>query len=416
MTWHDGRPHDARVGSAGARAVTWLARGLAVFLLAMQLAALAYGLASLVGSGSELIPDRPTVLSAVAFTLTFVAFPGIGALIAWHRPAHPVGWLFLAVGVGLTSSTFATEYVGRAIFVGEELPLVTMAAWLGEWGWILAGGLAMILVPLLFPTGRPPSDRWRPFGWAAGIAIAVVLASQATRPGPLAAYDGMVNPFGIGGLVGQLGTLISDGAFVVLCSLGAVSVASLVIRYRRARGIERQQIKWLLYPAGLFVAGLTTAAFIQVDIVWTVSLLALGAMPVGAGIGILRHRLFDIDLVINRTLVYGALTALLAGVYVGSVLVLQAVLTPVTQGEGLAVAISTLAVAALFQPVRRRVQAAVDRRFFRSRYDAQRTVDAFGTRLRHETDVERLAEDLGALVHGSLQPSSVSVWLRGSHE
>ncbi|HSK94956.1 MAG TPA: hypothetical protein VLA76_12990 [Candidatus Angelobacter sp.] len=390
-----------------------IARALALVLLVAGVAATVYSYVSLVSPGTELIPDRPTVTDFLAFTATFFAFLGVGTLVAWHRPGHPIGWLFLASGLGIISSTFAAEYVGRSVFAGEELPAVPLLAWLGTWGWALSGGLAMTFVLLLFPTGRLPGPRWRPFAWLTAAGLAVVTLSSALLPGPIEGYgDAVPNPLGIHGPLGDVFVAVNDLSFLVLCALGAVAVGSLILRLRRAVGIERQQLKWILYPASLFVTAIGAAAMTQLDLLWTAALLGLAGVPIGAGIGILRHRLFDIDVVINRTLVYAGVTAVIGATYFAVVLAASQLLGGVANGDQLAVASATLAAAALFRPARSWVQRAVDRRFYRSRYDSTRIISGFGQRLRGEMDPLTLGAALRDVAIRAVQPVHSGVWLR----
>ena len=390
-------------------------RALAVVLLAAGIAATAYSYVSLVSPGTALIPDRPTVTDFLAFTATFFAFLGVGTLVAWHRPGHPIGWLFLASGLGIITSTFAAEYVGRAVFVGETLPAVPLVAWVGTWGWAFSGGLAMTYVLLLFPTGSLPGPRWRPFAWLTAAGLAIVTLSSALLPGTIEGYGNAVpNPLGVGGPVGDLFTAVNDLSFLVLCALGAVSVGSLIVRLRRAVGKERQQLKWILYPASLFVAAIGAAALTTIEHLWTASLLGLAGVPIGAGIAILRHRLFDIDVVINRTLVYAGVTAVIGAAYFAVVLSVSQLLGGVANGDQLAVASATLAAAALFRPARGWVQRAVDRRFYRSRYDSARIISGFGQHLRGEMDPLTLGIALRDVAVRAVQPAHAGVWLRAT--
>ena len=393
-------------------------RALAVLLLVAGIAAIAYSFWSLVSPGTEFVPDRPSVTDFLGFTATFFAFLSVGTLVAWHRPGHPIGWLFLAAGLGIITSTFAAEYVGRAVFASEHLPAVPLLAWLGTWGWALSGGLAMTFVLLLFPTGSLPSPAWRPFAWLTAAGLAIVTISAALLPGPIEGYENAVpNPLGVGGPLGTLFTAITELNFLVLCALGAVSVGSLIVRLRRAVGVERQQLKWILYPASLFVAAIGIAAVTMNDHMWTAALLGLAGVPIGAGIAILRHRLFDIDVVINRTLVYAGVTAVIGAVYFAVVLTASQLLGGIASGDQLAVASATLAAAALFRPVRTGVQRAVDRRFYRSRYDSARIISGFGQRLRGEMDPLTLGGALREVAIRAVQPTHADVWLRpGSAE
>ncbi|HEX2142171.1 MAG TPA: hypothetical protein VHK28_07880 [Candidatus Limnocylindria bacterium] len=391
-----------------------VARAIAVALFVLGMGMIAYGFASLVLPGTELIPDRPSVFDFVLVALIFIAFPVVGLLVVWQRTTHPIGWLFLVTGITITASVFASEYADRHIHTDVTYPGVEVVAWLGGWTWFLGAGLATTFAVLLFPTGRLPGPRWRPVAWAAGIALATAVVGDAIRPGPVPGYEEVpiLKPFAVDGALGEAVAAAAGVAFAAVLALGVVSVSSLAFRFRRSVGQERQQLKWFLYPTALLVVGLAVASVIQTDAAWSAALLGMASIPVCAGIAILRHRLFDIDLVINRTLVYGSLTVLLGGIYIGSVLGLQALITPLLGTDTVAVAASTLAVAALFGPARHRVQAAVNRRFYRSRYDAQRTLAAFSGRLRDEVDPEHLTDELRAATEATLRPSSAWVWLR----
>jgi hypothetical protein len=264
---------------------------------------------------------------------------------------------------------------------------------------------------MLFPTGRPLSRRWRALAWATVPVGAVLFFGTAFVPGPLDEYPAVVNPYGIESPAVKV---IGDAAFLALIPIALAAIASVVIRFRRAQGVERQQLKWVAAAAALLPVVFTGAGLASDagELGYAMLLGGLLIVAVAVGIAMLRYRLYDLDLVINRTLVYGALTATLAGAYAGGVLLLQFVLQPVTQDSKLAVAGSTLAVAALFRPARARIQTWVDRRFYRSRYDATRTLTAFSTGLRDEVDLEALAGRLRSVVGATMHPAHVSLWLR----
>jgi hypothetical protein len=281
-------------------------------------------------------------------------------------------------------------------------------------GW----GMGVTLLPfllLLFPTGRLPSWRWRPVAWAVLVAGAVTLVGGLLSPGK-SGIGQFENPLGVGGVLGETLVFVTIAAVFVLFGASIPSALSLVFRYRRAGGIERQQIKWFAFAAVLFVAGLVFGGFLGQDLpgVWDalVETATLMGLYVAVGVAILRYRLYDVDLLINRTLVYGSLTALLATVYLGGVALLQATLRFLTGQEStLAVVASTLIIAALFSPLRRRIQSFVDRRFYRSKYDAAKTLAAFSVRLRDETRLDALSEELVGVVTKTVQPAHASLWL-----
>ena len=348
----------------------------------------------------------------VLFLLTFLAYATVGALIVSRHPRHTVGWLFCVVGVASAATELLYTYGGRT---GE--PGATAAAWVSAWS-AEPSSVAIVLLLLLFPTGRYSSPSSRLVGRAAlGTALVWALA-LALDPGPLRSTEATANPLGIEAAGSVLDVIADLSVIPFLCCLAA-AVIGVVVRLRRLRGEERQQLKWLVLAAGVMLAALVIELGLLVAVdtdrgAWDfVSALVictgLAAFPVAAGMAILRHRLYDIDVVINRALVYGALTASLGGTYLAVVLP-----AGLAVGESdLAIAASTLAVAALFRPVRARIQAAVDRRFYRRRYDAALTLQAFGARLRDELDLEALGDDLRGAARETVQPAHVSLWLRG---
>jgi hypothetical protein len=340
--------------------------------------------------------------------------PLLGALIVWRQPTNRYGWVWCLLGlaVAVRGAAFASEF--WAWNVETVHPGGFEAAWLGT----VMDTLALGLVPLvlvLFPDGRPPSPRWRPVLWAIVVVAVAWPLATAVAPGPM--IEGTPNPFswppGMPAKLARWLAIELDWPFQLLV---AVSALSLLARLRQARGRQRQQVKWLAYVAVLLAASLVP------QLIWRPIGLAravyiatvLWAIYVAIGIAVLRHRLYDIDRLINRTLVYGVLTAILGLVYAGGVFVVGQLLNPAGGESGLAVAASTLAVAALFRPLRRRVQATVDRRFNRRRYDAAKTVEAFSGRLREHVDLETLSTELLAVVDQTMQPIRASLWLRAS--
>jgi len=346
----------------------------------------------------------------------------VAALIVSRQPRNTIGWLLMVpVGSFLVSGPMET-YIERVAPSSPvpTLPLLLMV-WLTGWSWLLLI-FPLLHMLLLFPNGRPPSPRWR---WVtlAAIAWPTLFVLIVTFSQPLSANTtpdlALDNPIGfLGDTVQSLVAVWVPGLLV----LAVLCVAALFTRYRRANDIERVQIRWLLYACAVFmvlyiigpVTGLTDSTGLAADI-WGVSLgLSLVAFPVAIGIAILRYRLFEIDVIINRTLVYGTLTATLALAYLGSVVLLQQVFRFLT-GQGtneVAIVASTLLIAALFQPLRRRIQASIDRRFFRRKYDAGRILAAFSANLRDEVEMDRLTNDLVGVVDETLQPAHVSLWLR----
>jgi hypothetical protein len=397
------------------RAASYLAWSLCALCLALAAASLI--LAFLNGRTLAVIFfawDGPTIANLLTLT---VSFSIIGALIASHRPENPIGWIFLTDGIlyGLLSG--ADLYAIYALLTNPgALPLGAEASWLAQWIWAPGLGLILVFLPLLFPNGHPPSHRWRPVAWLGGLSMGLicVLISIVLWPdrGP-ALVTGDENP----SLV--MHVLVDFIASSMLFVAGLGAVISLFVRFRRSRGEERQQIKWFASAAALtlvwiIVFGQSTRGLPEV-IVALANLLVIPSIPIATGIAILRYRLYDIDLLINRTLVYGSLTATLALVYFGSVTATQTIFQTLTLQEKLpqlAVVGSTLVIAALFMPLRRRIQSFIDRRFYRRKYDARKTLEAFSAKLRDETDLDALSKDLVEVVRETMQPARVSLWLR----
>ena len=343
----------------------------------------------------------------------------VGVVVAWLRPSHAMGWLFLAISVLWTTGRLAEQLAQFTLVTDPgRFPGGIAAAWYGEWFWIPALFFTFVFSILLFPDGRVPSARWRPFLWSAVITCGVVTTLAALeRELALASGDLTIrNPVGLMPFNDVEDIAALPPLLALVYAVGALF--SLVMRFRRARGDDRQQLKWVAYAAAVLVLGFVGMAVADEVLGWRPALVdsvLFAAVPVAAGIAILKYRLYDIDRIINRTLVYAALSAVLAGVYGLCVLVL-----PTLVGAGrrsdLLVAASTLLVAALFQPARRRIQAFIDLRFYRSRYDVQRTVEAFGERLRNEVQLDEVTSDLLAVVRSTLQPARASLWLRAEAE
>jgi hypothetical protein len=359
--------------------------------------------------------ETSNTLFALSFAVVQLSMASVGALVSLRLPRHPIGWLLLAIGagLGLRQSIGAYAEVGNATATG--LPADDFAAWLGQWTFIpiVAGGVILLLH--LFPDGQFISRRWRLVALTSEVIVLAVAASEALKPGNLQSIETVQNPVGATGwLADVVAALNVISGFLAVIAL-ALAAVGMGVRVRRSSGIEREQIKWITFALGLIIIFLAGSAVLPDPLWWMSLLLALAsltAMPVAAGVAILRYRLYDIDVVINRALVYGALTAMLAGTYLGSVLLLQLALRTFTEGSGLAVAASTLATAALFRPLRARTQAVVDRRFFRRKYDSTRTIEAFSARLRDQVDLGELDSDLRAVVSEALQPAHITLWLR----
>ncbi len=304
------------------------------------------------------------------------------------------------------------------------LPGASVAAWLSTWVWGAGAGMPL-LVLVLFPSGAPPSRRWRPVVWLTGSGIVLLVAGIALTPGPFADYP-INNPFGLPG-AGTLPGRVSSAGGLALLGGGVASIVSIVVRFRNARGDERQQLKWLSYA--VILIGLCVLVSLPLEAAATASTSedltnlsnflitsALATIPIGIGIAVFKYRLYDIDRIISRTVTYGLLTIFLGAIYFGAVLLLQAVLGNRIADQPPAVAGTTLAVAALFRPARARIQGVIDRRFNRARFDAQQTVDAFSSHLRDEVDIDSLTAELLVVVRQTMQPGHASLWMRSPEE
>ncbi len=338
-----------------------------------------------------------SLVAAFGFALSFAI---VGALVASRRPDNPIGWIMCASGLAYAVGGVSVSYVESTLAGGDDDALRSAADWVSGWVWMLGIGPAATFLPLLFPDGHLPTRRWRPVAWAAAIGLGVMVVGLALQD----AWRAAEVAAGVGGLL------------LVLSAIA--SIASLVFRFRRAHRVERSQLKWLTYAAALVglavLAQIVAEATVGTSDEFSNTLISasVATLPICIGIAILRYRLYDIDVVINRTLVYGALSAALVGAYVSSVLLLQLALSPLTEDSGLAIAGSTLAVAALVGPLRGRIQGLVDRRFYRRRYDAVRTLEDFGARLRDQVELDSLGAELRAVVGETMQPAHVSLWLR----
>jgi hypothetical protein len=390
----------------------WLAWALAA--LTVLTLVLGFWLGELVWStGWE---PRPATATLGAVVLVTVSAAAVGALVASRRPAHPVGWLLLGVGLGLVVTELVQSYVDYGLLARPgSLPgarYLAGFAYSTVLIWVSCAGFVLLLTP----TGRLPSPRWRWWARLAAAAPVVMVLGSVVQPDPLAPdYRG--NPLAVPALARVLVVPAVAGVVVVLVSL-LVGAGSLVVRFRRARGTERQQLRWLAYAAAL-AAGLLLVALVSGlllgndDLTFASSSLGVALLPLATGAAILRYRLYDIDRIISRTLAYGLLTVLLGGGYAAVVLGLGQLLG---RDSSLVVAGATLAVAAVFQPARRRVQALVDRRFNRRRYDAARTIAAFSARLREQVDLDTLSAEVLAVVEQTMQPTKAWLWLQAPHE
>jgi hypothetical protein len=381
----------------GSRVAAWLAWTLfaltAVVLLAM----------------TSLSVGREPFFDTLLYGLLSISLATVGALIASRHPHNPIGWMFC--GLALYGAIAESAQGWGYLAADEGLAAGEVGEWIILWSWI--GDLtAWTIIFLLFPDGRLPTRRWWFVPWIAAAGCALALPGQALSPDSGAEFTGGTNPFAMKGF--PIDLLFGIGMALLLVAL-LVAIASLVVRFRRGGYVERQQLKWFAYAAGCIgVLGPLAVVFWYESVLVQVAFaLAINGLPIATGIAVLKYRLYDIDVVLNRTLVYGSLTVALALVYVGGVVSLQAAFRTLTGQEStLAVVGSTLAIAALFGPLRRRVQAFVDRRFYRRKYDAAKTLAAFSAKLRDETDLNALSDDLVRVVRSTVQPEHVSLWMR----
>ncbi len=394
------------------RAAAWLAWSL----WALSLALTALSLLLLVLNLSR--PDVPIYSFWAENVLFSVGYSTVGAVIVPRMPAeNPIGWLFCAIGLLWAVIHFIGEYAIYALLAAPGLlPAGEAASWIYSWLWVPGLGLVGFL-GLMFPNGQLPSARWRWFARLSALLTFMGAVLAAFSPGPIIiGLSAIRNPLGIEGLPNAY-----KAVQALMLVLLAVSVVSLLMRRLYARGVERQQTKWFTYTSAVAASGAILEYIISepLELVWlgrvghALVLVGLAGIPISMGIALTRYRLYEIDLIINRTLVYGSLTATLVALYFGGIVVLQRIFVTLTgQQSTLAVVASTLAIAALFVPLRRRVQGFVDRRFYREKYDARKTLEAFSAKLREETDLEALNNDLVGVVRETMQPAHVSLWLR----
>ncbi len=399
-----------------ARATSWLAWALCattLSLLALVVLLIFLGWSTPLPSGWSAWEGQAILAVGI------VGAPILGGLIASRRPENPCGWLLLGLSLGLALVLSAQVYATYSLVAEPGLlpaPRTVGHVVAGE-GWMVAFTLLPLLL-LLFPTGRLPSHRWRYVAWAVAVAGATALAVFPFAPAEDTFVPG-ANPLGLGGTVGEVLAVFATVSYMVISAATVPSALSLVSRYRRAGRVERQQLKWFAFAAVLFAGESLSQYFYEPPGVLDtlVEAVPIIGLYVAVGIAILAYRLYDIDLLINRTLVYGPLTATLALLYFGSVVSLQTVFRVLSGQEStLAIVASTLVIAALFNPLRRRVQGVVDRSFYRSKYDAAKTLEAFGSRLRDETNLDALSNDLVGVARRTMQPAHVSLWLRPDPE
>ena len=366
-------------------------------------------------------------LATILITALFWTFPVAGVAIAVRVPRNPIGWLLLAIGIGWSSLLASASYgdYGLKLHPGS-LPAADVVASIGGWVWAPPVAITGVFLLLVYPDGHLPSPRWRWVAYVCGAAVAVCVVVDVLLPGPMndAGFSGYDNPFGVSALKPVLSALELAVLLIPACMVAAV--ISLIRRFRRAGAVERLQIKWLAAAGGLsgalYAASLVLSALLvpsgDPDPEWLTALsdvwiLTVGFIPLSIGVAILRYRLFEIDVIIRRTLIYAGLVAGLAIVYLSGIAVIGSLLRGLTGSSGtLAVTISTLVVALAFQPLRRVIQRGVDRRFYRAGYDAQAAVNGFSERLREQIDLDALCDELRSVVSGTVQPTHASVWLR----
>jgi hypothetical protein len=401
------KAQDRRAGEISTRAASWLAWSAWVSTLVAM--ALAFLLASL---------NQPTSSGLVTACLSVVilAFSTVGALVASRRPENLIGWLFCCGSLCWGLGELALEYgVYALVSAPGALPAGVWAAWFGAWARGIGGFFMVLFLLLLFPTGRLPSRRWRVVAWAAvGYVVLFTLVSWLSPASQDLRLSSVRNPLGFDL---EVMNLLGGVVYLTLPLPLLASGAAVVVRFRKSRGDERQQIKWFAYAVVvmvvLFTLGQSLGLTQVVLVAPLVFALPLTGLPVAAGIAILKYRLYEIDILINRTLVYGSLTVMLIALYFGVVVLLQSVFVALTGEQStLAVVASTLLIAALFNPLRRRIQSFIDRRFYRSKYDARKTLEAFSSKLRDETNLEALNAELVGVVRETMQPERVSLWLR----
>ena len=377
--------------------------GWIIFALSVMLGASSIALASF--NGRSFFDDSES-LAAVAF----LSFGFVGALVTHRFPSHKLGHLFAAISLSSVLASATDDYARAALTRAERLPGYVAAAWIQNWIWFLPLGLVFTFGILLFPDGRLPNPRWRAVGWLAAVGLLGFSANMALTEGPLDGFPTLQNPMGV----------LADSPLSLVFFLGIVlaalaSVVSMFVRFRNGDSIERAQLKYVTLSVTVGLGTLLVMPYVPVDIGESGSDILFGLMialfPVACGISILKYRLFDIDVIVNRALVYGSLTAILAGAYLAIVFALQQVL-PLGQRSDFVVAASTLAVAGLFRPVRGRVQSFIDRRFFRRKYDAASTIESFAARLRSEVALEEVERDVLETLRATMAPAHASLWMR----
>src|SRR5215211_1988181 len=411
-----------------ARAATWIAWSM--WAISLPFAAFGGGVLGFLSASARIFPTlgQIVLLALLAFTFTTV-----GAVLGTRPPENPIGWIFCAGGLILSVTVSAENYTEYALNASTgSLPGVQYAAWIASWALAPTLLLVATMLFLLFPDGKLSSREWGFVAWTAVVASVVVTLGDALGRSNLGTdYGSMGNPFAVEGAVGNFLQMLGGFGLTLLLLCFLASVTALFDRLRQARGVERQQIKWFAYAAAVMGTGPLVMFMLGggysalEELMWYlgyfVAILGFALLPVATAIAILKYRLYDIDRIINRTLVYGLLTILLAAGYFATIMALQGIGNLVFQvpfraltgqNSALATVAATLAMAALFNPLRRRIQSFIDRSFYRRKYDAVKTLEAFSTKLRNDTDLDALSEDLVGMVRETMQPAHVSLWLR----
>jgi len=401
-----------------ARVISWLVFPLMVALLLGQI------YFNVSNQGVDVSGAVVVVASTLLSGLFGLGFVALGLLVAYRRPGNPVGWIIAGAGITASVSDFVERYALYTLSTNPgSLPGGDMMAWLSNWIFIPVLFAAPAMLFLLFPDGSLLSRRWRPVFWLVILTTLAAITTSIFQPvinDP--PFEGVANPLGFSP-PGALMALLSYVGWPGMAASFLVAAIAMILRLRRSRGVERQQLKWLAAAAAVLPLASASGVVLYYlgydSIAGYFAVFAIIPIFLAAGYAILRYRLYDIDLLINRALVYGPLTAMLLAVYFGGVATTQAVfhaLTGQEQFPQLAVVVSTLAIAALFNPLRRRLQASIDRLFYRKKYDAARTLEGFSAKLRDETDLDELNDSLVSLVRDTMQPTHVSLWLHPREE
>ncbi len=382
---------------------------LAIVLMADGATVLLYIAVIRATDGSSI---SPIVLALLILTASYGL---VGWVVASRRPDNRIGWVFMVIGLSLSVEGFATAYgqLGQVVAAGS-LPMADLLSWVALWAWAPGFIFLVSLSVLLFPDGHPPSPRWRPVVWASFVVMALLLVPVAIAAWPGLGLEGAPaldsgrdQRLAIAEWIRTIGLAASP-------FLAIASFAGIVVRFRRADPTERLQLRWYGVAAVAVIAFVLSIEFVTPPLIvgFVTSILIAPLIPAAAAVAILRYHLYDLDRIVSRTIAYATVTGVLVVVFAGGILLFQELLAPITGKSGVAVAASTLVVAALFQPLRRKVQRRVDHQFNRARYDAERTVTAFGLRLREEVDLATVVFDLDATVHAAIAPDRIGVWLR----